>query len=202
MKYIITGLLCLVALMAYNIKTLSSENRLLRTNQNTILTQYDRALAECQKYKISDSINAASVQALTLSLDDYKKYYADSYKRLKQLQHSKAEMQSIISQQTETINKLSVPTENRIDTTSQDTLKCFTYDSKWTSIAGCINLRTDTVNIQITNRESIKVLQTITYKRFLGFLWKTNKVKSQQLDIYSENPATQIINAEYINITN
>lgn len=177
-----------------------AENQLLRANQITILEQYDALMAESQQYRVSDSLNAASVAALTLSLEEYKKYYANNYKAIKELKHAKSELQTVIDTQAETIIQLQ--TEVRQDTVSAkvDTLKCFTYESTWTSADGCFNLSDNTIDMQIKNRESLKIVETVTYRRFLGFLWKTNKVKSRQVDILSENPATQIINASYINI--
>ena len=90
----------------------------------------------------------------------------------------------------------------RIDTVTlqADTLKCFDYKSKWTDIKGCIDLKTDSLALQIKNRESLVIAETVTYKRFLGFLWKTKKIKSRQISIVSLNPNTQIINCEYTHI--
>ena len=57
------------------------------------------------------------------------------------------------------------------------------------------------MELQISNRESLKIVETVKYKRFLGFLWKTNKVKSRQVDVVSQNPATSIVNVDYISIS-
>ena len=86
-------------------------------------------------------------------------------------------------------------------TNTVDTLKCFNYKSKWTDVVGCVDLKRDTVELQISNRESLKIVETVKYKRFLGFLWKTNKVKSRQVDVVSQNPATSIVNVDYISIS-
>ena len=113
-------------------------------------------------------------------------------------------MQKVIDSQTETINNLSAKLNDsiRIDTATNvvDTLKCFDYKSKWTDVSGCIDLRHDSINLQIKNRESLKIVETVVYKRFLGFLWKTNKVKDRQVDVVSENPHTTITNLDYVSI--
>ena len=178
-------------------KKLLSENRTLKANQETLLTNYNSILSEAQRYKVSDSLNAATVQSLTISLDEYKRARAEDYELIKKLQNSKQETNQIITTQVTTVDTILVPVYIKADS-----LQCFEYTSTWTDISGCLNTNSHKADIQFINRESLKIVETTTYKRFLGFLWRTNKVKSRQVDIVSENPATQIINAELINIDN
>ena len=57
-----------------------------------------------------------------------------------------------------------------------------------------------TVRDSIVNRDSILVAATVQYKRFLGFLWKTKKIKNREIDVISRNPHTKIMGVEYIEI--
>ena len=50
------------------------------------------------------------------------------------------------------------------------------------------------------NRDSVLIVATVQYKRFLNFLWKTKKVKNREIDIISKNPHTKIMGVEYIEI--
>ena len=202
------GLIVAVALFIANsvarIRSLKSENDRLKGNQELLLSEKESLTAQSQFYKVSDSLNAVKISALNFSLSEYEKYRKQDIKQIEQLKISKLDLQAIVSSQSETINVLSIKLKDsiRIDTVTfnNDTLKCFKYKSKWTDVAGCLNLNRDTIELQIANRESIKVVETIKYKRFLGFLWKTSKVKSRQVDIVSDNPNTSIINSEYVNI--
>ena len=202
------GLIVAVALFIASsvarIKSLKSENDRLKGNQELLLSEKESLTAQSQFYKVSDSLNAVKISALNFSLSEYEKYRKQDIKQIEQLKISKLDLQAIVSSQSETINVLSIKLKDsiRIDTVTfnNDTLKCFKYKSKWTDVAGCLNLNRDTIELQIANRESIKVVETIKYKRFLGFLWKTSKVKSRQVDIVSDNPNTSIINSEYVNI--
>ena len=202
------GLIVAIALFIANsvarIRSLKSENDRLKGNQELLLSEKESLTAQSQFYKVSDSLNAAKISALNFSLSEYEKYRKQDIKQIEQLKISKSDLQAVVSSQSETINLLSIKLKDsiRIDTVTfnNDTLKCFKYKSKWTDVAGCLNLNRDTVELQIANRESIKVVETIKYKRFLGFLWKTSKVKSRQVDIVSDNPNTSIINSEYVNI--
>lgn len=193
-----------LALAFHKIHKLKEENTRLLSNQEILLTQKQTIMAESQAYRVSDSLNAAKVSELQFTLKEYKKYRAQDLQLIEQLKVKKSDLQKVIDSQTETINSLSAKLNDsiRIDTVTNiaDTLKCFDYKSKWTDVSGCIDLKHDSINLQIKNRESLKVVETVTYKRFLGFLWKTSKVKNRQVDVVSENPNTKIMNCEYISI--
>lgn len=204
-KIVIIAVAVIALVFAFSkIHSLKEENARLKSNQEVLLSEKESIMAQSQLYKVSDSLNAAKVTELQLSLSEYKKYRKQDLKLIEQLKVSKSDLQRVISSQTETINLLSAKLSDsiRIDTTTNtvDTLKCFNYKSKWTDVAGCIDLKRDTAELQIYNRESLKIVETVKYKRFLGFLWKTNKVKSRQVDVVSENPNTEIMNCEYVSI--
>ena len=195
----------IVSMLAFHkIHKLKEENTRLLSNQEILLTQKQTIMAESQTYKVSDSLNAAKVSELQFTLKEYKKYRAQDLQLVEQLKIKKSDLQKVIDSQTETINSLSVKLNDsiRIDTVTNiiDTLKCFGYKSKWTDVSGCIDLKRDSINLQIKNRESLKIVETVVYKRFLGFLWKTNKVKDRRVDIVSENPNTTIVNLDYVSI--
>lgn len=204
-KIIIAIIAIIVPTLAFHkIHKLKEENTRLLSNQEILLTQKQTIMAESQAYKVSDSLNAAKVSELQFTLKEYKKYRAQDLQLIEQLKVKKSDLQKVIDSQTETINSLSVKLNDsiRIDTVTNiiDTLKCFDYKSKWTDVSGCIDLKCDSINLQIKNRESLKIVETVVYKRFLGFLWKTNKVKDRRVDIVSENPNTTIVNLDYVSI--
>ena len=193
-----------LALVFHKTHRLKEENARLLSNQEILLTQKQTIMAESQAYKVSDSLNAAKVSELQFTLKEYKKYRAQDLQLIKQLKVKKSDLQKVIGSQTETINSLSAKLNDsiRIDTAANvvDTLKCFDYKSKWTDVSGCIDLKHNNINLQIKNRESLKIVETVVYKRFLGFLWKTNKVKDRQVNVVSENPNTTISNLDYVSI--
>ena len=204
-KIAIIAIAVIALVFAFNkIHNLKEENARLKSNQDILLTEKEFVMSESQKYKVSDSLNAVRVSELELTLKEYKRYRADDLKLIEQLKAGKSDLQKIVTSQSETISALSAKLQDsiRIDTSTNaiDTLKCFSYKSKWTDVDGCVDLKQDTISIRIDNRESLKVVETVTHKRFLGFLWKTSKVKSRQVDIVSENPNTKIMNCEYISI--
>ena len=195
-------LFIIIALIANHSK-LKSEYDRLKANQEILLSENECTLNENLWYKAIDSLNAVKVSELQLSLNEYKKYREQDLNLIKQLKINKSELQKVITSNTETINYMSIRLKDtiRLDTIINiaDTIKCFTYNSKWTDLQGIINK--DSVSIQIKNRESLKVIESVKYKRFLGFLWRTNKIKSRKIDIVSENPNTSIINVEAISLS-
>ena len=195
-------LFIIIALIANQNKLKSEYNR-LKANQEILLSENEYNLNENLWYKAIDSLNAVKVSELQLSLNEYKKYREQDLNLIRQLKINKSELQKVITSNTETINYMSVRLKDtiRLDTIINiiDTIKYFTYNSKWTDLQGIINK--DSVSIQIKNRESLKVIESVKYKRFLGFLWRTHKIKSRKIDIVSENPNTSIINVEAISLS-
>ena len=201
---IIASVILALALVFHKIHKLKEENIRLLGNQEILLTEKQSVMAKSQTYKVSDSLNAAKVSELQFTLKEYKKYRAQDLQLIEQLKVKKSDLQKVINSQMQTINSLSARLRDsvRIDTITNiiDTLKCFDYKSKWTDVSGYIDLKHDNINLQIKNRESLKVVETVIYKRFLGFLWKINKIKNRQVDVVSENPNTIITNLDYVNI--
>lgn len=178
---------------------LFAENARLKANQEQLLLEAEEQL---QNYKILDSLNAVKIKALRLTADEYKAANEKSQKIIKALTADKQDLQRAIDLKTATVNELTAELKNVIikDTVTQviDTLKCFEYTSEWLDIKGCLNLAENQVSIRSKSRESLKAIETITYKRFLGFLWKTKQIKSRDLNVISENPATTIMRVDYI----
>lgn len=200
LKIFIVIILCIFGLSYYN--NLKTENIRLKSNQNILLLEKESLMTQSQAYKVSDSLNAAKVSALQLTVSEYEKYRAQDLALIKALKIRKANLDRIVSTQIETINTLGIKLRDsiKIDTVTyrSDTVKYFSYKSKYIDVSGCIDIWRDTLELKVHSREELKVIETVKYKRFLGFLWKTNKIKSRQLDIISKNPCTSIINTEYI----
>lgn len=201
-KIAVAAVILLALLLKISNSKLEKENARLLSNQEILLTQKENATAKSQIYKVSDSLNAAKISELQFTLKEYKKYRAQDIQLIEQLKIKKSNLQGVISSQIETINSISTKLKDsiRIDTVNNiiDTLRYFNYNSKWTDISGYI--KQDSVDLQIKNRESLKIVETVIYKRFLGFLWKTSKIKDRQIDVVSENPNTKIVNLDYIKI--
>lgn len=180
----------------YRINQLTGERDKYRTNTETLLQDVSR-------YQTKDSLNAAKVGVLELKLSEFEKYRASDAELIKTLQTKNRELEAVTTAQMETITQLRGTVRDSIvylpgDTTTT-VLKCVDISDPWFSLNGCTT--TDgTFTGTFINRDSILIAATVQYKRFLGFLWKTNKVKNREIDIISKNPHTKIIGVEYIEI--
>lgn len=85
-----------------------------------------------------------------------------------------------------------------VDKIVTDTLRRIDIYDRWFRLSGCIKDSVFTGRFEST--DSLVIATTTEYKRFLGFLWRTNKVKNREVDVVSKNPHTKIVGIEYIEI--
>lgn len=177
------------------IKSLTAERDKYRSNTETLLQ-------DVRTYQTKDSLNAAKVGNLELKLSEYKKYRADDAALIKSLQTKNRDLQRVTTAQMETINELRANVRDSIVYLPGDTvttvLRCIEYSDKWVDFDGCII--NNTFSGKIITRDSLLIAETVQYKRWLGFLWKTNKVKNREIDVVSKNPATTILGVEFVTI--
>ena len=178
------------------INQLTGESDKYRTNTETLLQDVSR-------YKTTDSLNAARVGVLELELSEYKKYRESDAELIKSLQLKNRELQNVTSAQMETITKLNGNVRDSIVYLPEDTttivLKCVDISDPWFSLNGCATPDGKFTGTFI-NRDSILIVETIEYKRFLNFLWKTKKIKNRDFRIISRNPHTKILGFEVVTI--
>ena len=177
------------------IKRLTEERDKYRSNTETLLQ-------DVRTYQTKDSLNAAKVGNLELKLSEYKKYRADDAALIKSLQTKNRDLQRVTTAQMETINELRANVRDSIVYLPGDTvttvLRCIEYSDKWVDFDGCII--NNMFSGKIITRDSLLIAETVQYKRWLGFLWKTKKIKNREIDVVCKNPHTKIMGVEYIEI--
>lgn len=177
------------------INTLTGERDKYRTNTETLLQEVSR-------YQTKDSLNAAKVGNLMLKVSEYEKYRADDAALIKSLQTKNRDLQRVTTAQTETINELRANVRDSIVYLPGDTvttvLRCIEYSDKWVDFDGCII--NNTFSGKIITRDSLLITESVQYKRWLGFLWKTKRIKNREFDIVSKNPNSKITGFEVITI--
>ena len=199
-KYLILAAIIMAVAAAFwfqqkRINNLTDERDKYRSNTETLLQ-------DVRTYQTKDSLNAAKVGNLELKLSEYKKYRADDAALIKSLQTKNRDLQRVTTAQMETINELRANVRDSIVYLPGDTvttvLRCIEYSDKWVDFDGCII--NNTFSGKIITRDSLLITESVQYKRWLGFLWKTNKIKNRQIDVVSKNPATKILGVEFITI--
>lgn len=200
-KYLIIGavLIALLAAIGWQqsrIKKLTADRDKYRSNTETLLQ-------DVKTYQTKDSLNAAKVGNLTLKVSEYEKYRADDLALIKTLQTKNRDLQRVTTAQLETINELRGTVRDSIvylpGNTVTTVLRCVDIVQPWFELHGCATPAGEFTGTHI-NRDSLLIAETVQYKRFWGFLWKTNKVKNREIDVVSKNPATTILGVEFVTI--
>lgn len=177
------------------INQLTGERDKYRTNTETLLQDVSR-------YQTKDSLNAAKVGVLELKLSEFEKYRASDAELIKTLQAKNRDLERVTTTQMETINELRATVRDSVVYLPGDTvttvLRCIKYADKWVDFDGCII--NNTFSGKIITRDSLLIAETVQYKRWLGFLWKTKKIKNREIDVVSKNPATRILGVEFVTI--
>ena len=199
-KYLILAAIILAVAAAFwvqhvKIKRLTEERDRYRSNTEILLQ-------DVKTYQTKDSLNAIKVGNLELSLAEYKKYRADDLALIKTLQTKNRDLERVTTTQMETINELRATVRDSVVYLPGDTvttvLRCIEYSDKWVDLDGCII--NNTFSGKIITRDSLLITESVQYKRWLGFLWKTKKIKNRQIDVVSKNPATKILGVEFVTI--
>lgn len=177
------------------INTLAGERDKYRTNTETLLQEVSR-------YQTKDSLNAAKVGVLELKLSEFEKYRASDAELIKTLQTKNRDLERVTTTQMETINELRATVRDSVVYLPGDTtavLRCVDIVEPWFELHGCATPDGQFTGAHI-NRDSMLIVETVQYKRFWGFLWKTKKIKNREIDVVSKNPATKILGVEFVTI--
>lgn len=198
-KYLIWAAIILAVAATFwaqhaKIKRLTEERDRYRSNTEILLQNVET-------YQTKDSLNAAKVGVLELKLSEFEKYRTSDAELIKTLRTKNRDLEAVTTAQMETIAKLRGTVRDSIVYLPGDTvvLRCVDISDPWFSLKGCTTPDGEFTGTFI-NRDSILIAETVQYRRFLGFLWKTKKIKSREIDIISRNPHTKIIGVEYIEI--
>ena len=160
---------------------------LLKSNNDLIL--------EARNYQIQDSLNVAQIKSLELTVKEFKTYREKDAKLIKNLKIRNKDLETLVNTKLETRDTILVAVH---DTVSG--IAAFNYTSTWTDLSGTIDIVKDTMQVNIINREDLEIIESVTRKRFLGFLWYCKKLESRKIDVVSHNPNTTIKNVSYTKI--
>ena len=196
LDYIITTELCIwVAFLFFANAKLKSENEILQTNVGTLLTG-------AEQYKVNDSLKAATIANLELSISEYRRYKAEDRKLLESLRIDNKRLKGIIKTQTEsyyeqtTLLRDSVKmllTPDSIEVPVK--MKVASFSDTWHSLN--IKIQGDSLNYRLKTKESLLITNHVVPKRFLFFKFGCREVRTE---VVSKNPYVEDIQVESITI--
>lgn len=202
-KYLIIAAIALAVAAVVTIWVQRSRINQLTGERDKYRTNTETLLQDVSRYQTKDSLNAAKVGVLELKLSEFEKYRASDAELIKTLQTKNRELERVTTTQMETINELRATVRDSVVYLLGDTvttvLRCVDIVEPYFELHGCATPDGQFTGTHI-NRDSLLIVETVQYKRWLGFLWKTKKIKNREIDVVSKNPATKILGVEFVTI--
>lgn len=168
-----------------------AETRLSANQQalHTLLDNRQQQLDTCH----------ASIEALRLNCHELKQLRQADADTIRRLGIRLRRLQAAARQVTTTRLDLHMPLRDTVrivrrDTLSLlDTLRHFTWRDPWVCIQGAIHR--DSVHCHLQSTDTLRQLLHRVPRRFLFFRWGTKAVRQE---LYSSNPHTRIVYADYL----
>lgn len=167
----------------------------IKSDMGLLLESNNDLILKARHYQIQDSLNVAQINSLELTVKEFKAYREKDAKLIKDLKIRNKDLEALVSAKLETRDTILVAVHDTIPG-----IATFNYTSTWTDLSGTIDMVKDTMQVSITNREDLEIVESVTRKRFLGFLWYCKKLESRKVDVVSHNPNTTIKNVSYTKI--
>lgn len=155
-------------------------------------------MAGVETYRVRDSLNAARVQALELTMKEYERFRAEDAELIKSLKAKNRDLAAVNKSQTATIIDLKAQGRDTViirDSVPLPALSFSCGDRWYTFDAIVVGGEMDG---KLSCRDSIYIAESVKYHRFLGFLWKTRRVDERHIDVVSSNPHTKIEGVEFV----
>lgn len=187
----LVAILCLVSAQHRRIKQLSADRDRYQNNTETLL-------ADVETFRVRDSLSAARVQSLELTIKEYQRFRADDAALIRELKAKNRDLAAVNKTQSQTIiNLQAIPRDTIVirDSVQVPAVAVHCGDA-WFDFDGLLTEKEFTGTL--ANRDSLLLAESVRYKRFLGFLWKTKRIQDRELDVISRNPHTTILGIEHV----
>lgn len=171
------------------ISRLTEERDKYKENQETLLEK-------AETYRVRDSLNAARVGVLELSVKEFERYRAEDAALAKELKKKNQDLEALSKAQARTIMELRCAPRDtivRVDSVEVRAKKVHCGD-EWYTFDGLITDQEFTGRLE--TRDELIITETIRYRKILW--WKTRKVLEREVQAASKNPHTEITGLEHI----
>ncbi len=158
----------------------------LENNQTALMEQI-------RLYRTRLDESAASVQALQLRCEEFRKLRENDVRRIRNLGIKLRRLESTSTAATETKIELTAPLHDSV--TMCDTLQTFAWRDPWVRVEGVILC--DSIECQI---KSIDTLRQVVHRVPHKFLFIRYGTKAIRQEIISSNPHSHIVYSEYIEL--
>ena len=162
----------------------------LNVNFKSYKSAYNTGLKTIHGKDSIIQLNAAKVQALTYTVDEFKQFRASDVQTIRELNLKLKNVQSVTNIGTQTNSNIPIKIQY------VDSTKCLYFNDKFTTVSGCF--KGDSIDLLVENRDSLTTIVSRVPK--YKFLWWCWGVKAIQLDIRAQNPNTKFTYLKYIEL--
>ena len=198
-KYIWIGIAVLVFVLVAVLDVQCRRIRALSSERDRYKTNTEVLVSDAKQYKVNDSLNAARIASLTFTIREFEKFRAEDAALIQSLKSKNRDLQGVVKNQTAQIYELSASVRDTVVLVRDSivipaqSVRC---GDEWYSFEGILS--EGNFSGKMETRDDILVAETVKYKRFLGFLWKTKKIKDRRIDVVSRNPHSKITDVEHV----
>ena len=186
---VIGGLVLSISILWKGYQREHSERNRLESNQSVLMSSLEN-------YRISDSLNAARVDALNLTVSEFKKGFSELEGLLKEMHIKVKRLETVAITGTNTSYYITTPVrDSLVFVPVPDTLHAIRYKDAWLSLSGYIKNREFVGSIE--SRDTLVQVVHRVPKRFLFIKYGTKGIRQE---IVSKNPHTTINYAKYIEL--
>lgn len=195
-KYLIIAAVVLALLMGLQIVIQDRKITQLTAERDKYKENTETLLEQTQTYQVRDSLNAAKVGTLELTVKELKKFRAADAALVRDLTAKNRDLDELNKAQLRTIAQLrSIPRDTVILIDSIPiTAKAVHCGDAWYTFDGLMTDSEFTGTMQ--SWDEIVLTETVRYKKIL--FWKTKKILDRQMEAASRNPHTTITQLEHI----
>lgn len=190
-------LIAIIVALSARLKKVTADRDVQRKNVETLFTSVE-------SYKVQDSLQAATIGDLQLTLKQYKQFRAEDAQLISSLKVDNKRLQGVVTTQTESYYQHTAALRDSVKmliTKVPDSIKVpiivktANFSDKWHSLN--IVIDGDSLNYRLRTRESLIITNHIVPKKFLWFKFGCKEVRT---DVVSKNPYVENISLESITI--
>lgn len=190
-------LIAVIIALSTRLKNVTADRNVQRKNVETLFTSVEN-------YKVQDSLQAATIGDLQLTLSQYKQFRAEDAELISNLKVDNKRLQGVVTTQTESYYQHTAILRDSVKmliTRKPDSIKIpiivktANFADEWHRLN--IVIDGDSLNYRLRTKESLIITNHIVPKKFLWFKFGCKEVRT---DVVSKNPYVENIDVESITI--
>lgn len=190
-------LIAIIIALSARLKNVKADRDVQRKNVETLFTSVE-------SYKVQDSLQAATIGDLQLTLKQYKQFRAEDAQLISSLKVDNKRLQGVVTTQTESYYQHTAALRDSVKmliTKVPDSIKVpiivktANFADAWHSLN--IVIDGDSLNYRLRTKESLIITNHVVPKKFLWFKFGCKEVRT---DVVSKNPYVESISLESITI--